>query len=275
MTIQIKDDNTTFLENQFLISKKDPDYKYTIQLTHPNDIKENEKISIPMFKTMMTNSNRKKYSCKLLSYILDVPYEVLLKQLRFGKNELDKTKERDKGERANFVAHVNDSNINIEINCNGKDKVKYVCYLKDEENVALTNKLIVIQIYIPNLVKKWYTSGVENKSLGERFLLVLALPDIDTTRDIRKGYEIMEEYIDEATRVSNDDNFRDFYSKEWEIKDLAYDDGKYDGIIEGKAEGRAEEKCKIVKKMLEKKMDINLIMEVTGLSKKEIETYQQ
>ena len=73
----------------------------------------------------------------------------------------------------------------------------------------------------------------------------------------------MEEYINEAIEVTNDEDFKDFFSKEWDIKYAAYDDGKEDGILENKKE--------IVKKMLEKHTDINFIMEITGLAKEDIE----
>ena len=43
------------------------------------------------------------------------------------------------------------------------------------------------------------------------------------------------------------------------------------GRAEGKSEGRAEEKIDVAKKMLEKNIDISLIIEVTGLTKEEIE----
>ena len=42
-------------------------------------------------------------------------------------------------------------------------------------------------------------------------------------------------------------------------------------IDEGRNEGISYEKIKFAKKMLEKKMDIALIMEMTGLTKEEIE----
>ena len=52
-------------------------------------------------------------------------------------------------------------------------------------------------------------------------------------------------------------------------------EGRAEGRAKGQAEGRAlgekETNLKIVKKMLEKKMDIDLISELTGLTKKEIE----
>ena len=59
-----------------------------------------EKISIlfdGMWKAMIYNTNRLKYSCKLLSYYLNIPYEELLKSLSLGKNELDKRNINNKG----------------------------------------------------------------------------------------------------------------------------------------------------------------------------------
>lgn len=47
--------------------------------------------------------------------------------------------------------------------------------------------------------------------------------------------------------------------------------GRAEGLAEGHAKGRAEERNELVKKMLEKKMDINLISELTGLTEEEIE----
>ena len=47
--------------------------------------------------------------------------------------------------------------------------------------------------------------------------------------------------------------------------------GKSEGISEGISEGESQNTIKIAKKMLEKQIDIALIMEITGLTKEEIE----
>lgn len=47
----------------------------------------------------------------------------------------------------------------------------------------------------------------------------------------------------------------------------ARDEGKSEGIIEGESQNT----IKIAKRMLEKQIDIALIMEITGLTKEEIE----
>ena len=47
--------------------------------------------------------------------------------------------------------------------------------------------------------------------------------------------------------------------------------GRAEGFAEGLSKGQAKGRAELVKKMLEKKMDINLISELTGLTKEEIE----
>ena len=51
------------------------------------------KISImsdTMFKAMFYSENRIQYSCKFLSYFLNISYDTLLQTLTLNKNELDK-----------------------------------------------------------------------------------------------------------------------------------------------------------------------------------------
>lgn len=87
----------------------------------------------PMFKTMFMNEKRLKYSCKLFSYFLNVSYETLLKNLKLGKNELDKHKEKSKGERADYVAVINGTYLNLEINNNDKPYI-----MKRKQEYALS-----------------------------------------------------------------------------------------------------------------------------------------
>ena len=84
-------------------------------------LKQGEKISIlsdTMLKTMFQNENRLKYSCKLISYFIDVSYQDLLNNIKLAKNETDKKYENDKGERCDYVASINGAFINIEVNNN-------------------------------------------------------------------------------------------------------------------------------------------------------------
>ena len=100
----------------------------------------------------------------------------------------------------------------------------------------------------------------------------------------------MKDYVKEAYEVCQDTDFKNEYRKEWDLMDQGfqdgYDDGKEEGIEEGIKQGIKQgieqgieqgikqNLYKIVKKMLEKNTSIKYIMEITGLSKKEIEAYQ-
>ena len=68
---------------------------------------------------MFQNENRIKYSCKLLSYYLNISYKELLENLRLSKNELDKEYEKDVSLRCDYVANIRGISINIEVNNNG------------------------------------------------------------------------------------------------------------------------------------------------------------
>lgn len=220
-----------------------------------------EKISIlfdGMWKAMIYNTNRLKYSCKLLSYYLNIPYGELLKSLSLGKNELDKRNINNKRQRADYIANYKNICINIEINNNdneeimkrnreyrhrlqsqkvkvgddydyadvlqlhinnfafeGKEDIKYIHYLKDKDGDLECDNEIVAHIYVPNLYKKWYTSGIESLTEEERFLLVMIEPDVEKAKLLAKGDKIMEEYVEESLKVSQDDDLLEAYDKEW------------------------------------------------------------
>lgn len=322
--------------------------KYAVEL---GPLQEGEKISLmsdSMFKTMFFNENRMKYSCKFLSYFLDVSYEKLLQNIRLIKNELDKRNENDKGERCDYAAAIEDSILNIEINCNtrayimernmeyafrlyasrikkGKEEMEYnytsviqfninnfsfkendkiidVYTFKNEDDIVLNDKLIIVQIYIPNLRKKWYNEGVESLTEVEKYLLTLVEKDIDTSKELGGGDSIMEEYVDDAIIVSRDEILLESYDKEWANKDEGYregyESGKDDGFTKGHEEGleqgikqgikqgmeqgmeqgleqgMKQSRLEIAKSMLQEKITPATISKITGLSLQEIESLE-
>ena len=275
-----------------------------------DSLKEGEKISIlsdSMMKTMFQNEERIKYSVKLLSYFLDISYEELLKNTVLVKNELDKKNEPLKNRRADYVANIKGSIINIEVNNNGSletlernmeyahrlyaskvkrknnnkkdnyqqiiqlninnfsfignDNVVDIYFIQNDNLIKLSDKLIFIQIYIPNLLRKWYTIGTQNLKEVERYLLGLVLRDKKESLEVGKGIKIMEEYVEDASLASLDDDLLEAYDKELALKDL----GKQIGIEEGKQIGLEEGKNEIATKMKEKGIDLDLIKDITGI----------
>ena len=128
--------------------------------------------------------------------------------------------------------------------------------------IGLSNKLIFVQIYVPNLRKKWYTKGMKSLSEEEKYILALVEMDLDKLNDLG-GENIMDEYVKEAEEVSFEGGVGEAYDKEWALRDQGYRDGIKERNIE------------IAKNMLSKSMKIELISEITDLSIKEIERLEE
>ena len=294
--LKVKNDSKISLSNLSV------SYKDSIKL---DPLKEGEKISIlsdSMLKTMFQNENRIKYSAKFISYYLDISFEKLLKNIHLSKNELDKDKEYKKGEKCDYVAVIDDTSINIEVNNNGSinvlernmeyahrmfskliekgkkeneytqviqfnlnnfsfignDKIVDTYVIQNDEYIKLSDKLIFIQIFIPNLIRKWYNLGKSGLDEKERYLLSLVLRNIDDAKELGEGIKIMEEYVDEAEFVLSDD-LKESYDKEWALKDLGKQLGKEEGIKEAKKEAVINfHKNKVDKDIIAKSLNINI-----------------
>ena len=155
----------------------------------------------------------------------------------------------------------------------GNDKIVDIYTVTNDDNIGLSNKLIFVQIYVPNLRKKWYTKGMKSLSEEEKYILALVEMDLDKLNDLG-GENIMDEYVKEAEEVSFEGGVGEAYDKEWALRDQGYRDGLSQGKAEGKAEGfsqgKIENKKEIAKNMLSKAMEVELISEITGLSIEEI-----
>ena len=167
----------------------------------------------------------------------------------------------------------------------GNDKIVDIYTVTNDDNIGLSNKLIFVQIYVPNLRKKWYTKGMKSLSEKEKYILALVEMDLDKLNDLG-GENIMDEYVKEAEEVSFEEGVGEAYDKEWALRDQGYRDGLSQGKAEGKAEGfsqgkaegkiegfsqgKVESKKEIAKNLLKNKVDISIIVSSTGLSEEEI-----
>ena len=163
----------------------------------------------------------------------------------------------------------------------GNDKIVDIYTVTNDDNIGLSNKLIFVQIYVPNLRKKWYTKGIKSLSEEEKYILALVEMDLDKLNDLG-GENIMDEYVKEAEEVSFEGGVGEAYDKEWALRDQGYRDGLSQGKAEGKAEGREEGRAEgktegrnernleIAKSLLKNKVDISIIAASTGLTEDEI-----
>ncbi|MBR3002034.1 MAG: Rpn family recombination-promoting nuclease/putative transposase [Clostridia bacterium] len=120
----------------------------------------------------------------------------------------------------------------------------------------------------PKNLKEWVTFLINPKELEESKME-------EMSEEVRKAYELWQSLnLNEEEREIAEQRFMDLASaesaKEYEKK-LGRKEGRVEGRAEGRVEGRAEKQKEIAKKLLEMGLEIEKIIEATGLAKEEIE----
>ena len=175
----------------------------------------------------------------------------------------------NKGSRYDYnsVIQINLNNYALE----GNKNIVEVYTIKSDDNQLLTNKFMVIQVYLANLREKWYTSGIESLSDIEKAMLVFIEPSIADSYKLGKDINIMEEFIKDAIKASSNDILLEAYDKEWALKDEGKREGYNSGYDSGFDDDIEQRNIEMVRNMFTKNLDVNLISEITGLSLEEIE----
>jgi predicted transposase/invertase (TIGR01784 family) len=143
---------------------------------------------------------------------------------------------------------------------------------RDYENIILTDKYELHYIQLSKFKKK--CKRISTKL--EQWLLFIINENMEEINMVDNKY--VKKAEKELEYLSGDEETRRLAElREKAIRDelaaiaQARDEGKSEGFSLGKSEGESQNTIKIAKKMLEKQIDIALIMEITGLTKEEIE----
>ena len=107
----------------------------------------------------------------------------------------------------------------------------------------------------------WYHGDIEKEN---PFLMLLAADEFDKMGKISKGDEIMEELSKKVKKLDQNQDILDVIIENEDelINNTLYEKGISQGIEQTKIES--------AKKMLEKNMKLEDIIDITGLSKEEI-----
>ena len=194
-------------------------------------------------------------SLEVLERNMEYAHRLYSKKIRRGKENYQYTQ----------VIQFNLNNFAFK----GNDKIVDIYTVTNDDNIGLSNKLIFVQIYVPNLRKKWYTKGMKSLSEEEKYILALVEMDLDKLNDLG-GENIMDEYVKEAEEVSFEGGVGEAYDKEWALRDQGYRDGLSQGKSEGKIEGFSQGKVEIAKNMLKDNIPVESISKYTSLSIDEI-----
>ena len=176
-----------------------------------------------------------------------------------------------RGHKYNFneVIQININNFRFK----GRKDVLEECYITNINHIPkdindfqiYSNKIRIINIYLPNIRKKDY-----NKlKLYEKLLLIFNENDNQLLKNLSKGDEIMEKYVKESKEASEQDEVIGMYDKELHDEKLRLaeiDEYREKGFKEGHNIGRDEGIKETALNMIQKGYNITDISECTGLS---------
>ena len=292
-------------------------------------IEKGEKMSFvsdAFWKVMFLNSKRIKYTCILLSCIINVEYEELLKNLKLVSTEFNRDNLKSKAERGDYVAELNGKNICIEVNNSastrdysdvnlrnleyayhklnekveegkpykftdtllinlhnfyyeGIDDWYQVYTINDGEGILYTDKLIILNLYLPKLKELCYTKEVDELDELERVLLTFYSENIEKSKEFGKDIKVMEEYVDEAEKISNDKELKEVYDMEYEYTNIGFErgmqKGNEQGLEQGLEQGQLLKQQEIARNMLKDNVDIETIAKYTNLTIEEINSLKK
>ena len=133
---------------------------------------------------------------------------------------------------------------------------------KETQKVILTDKFELRIIELPKIKEE------EQEELID-WLLFLENPQSERVKTKMEENEELKEAVEKLEGMSEDDYMQRIADLR-EKAILDYNSGMGNALRKGMAEGEKKAKLETAKKMLEKGIDINIIIEVTGLSKEEI-----
>ena len=137
--------------------------------------------------------------------------------------------------------------------------------IREEEykNIILTSYFEICIIELPKAIRE-YKTNKENGAL--QWMMFLENPeDVEVTK-IMEENENIKEAKEELDRISQDDRLRRIAFKA-ELERMDHEQLMY----EAKRDGKKEEKIQIAKNMLQRGFSKQEIMDITGLTRKEIE----
>ena len=205
----------------------------------------------------MNNNYSKESYERNISYCMDI-YKS--KEIRGSKYDFNK------------VVQININNFTFE--GNNKEVEEYA--LRNEEGEYLTEKIKIINIYLPIIRNKYYTGDSLNEL--DKIMLIFNEEDDKELSNLYEGDELLMEYVKDAKVASINDDVVGLYDKELHeelLRNTELYNAEQKGIALGEKKGLAigEKKgiMETAKKFLKEKVDIDIISKCTGLTKEEIE----
>ena len=144
---------------------------------------------------------------------------------------------------------------------------------RNNPNKIITNDIELHILEIPKIKEK---ELVKNELA--QWLKFIENPENEEVNKMLENNDFFKQAREELSYLSGDPDFQElvrsrafFLMDQHSFNEQAKREGRIEGRKEGKTEGKKEEKIKIAKKLLKLKMPIEQIIELTELSKEELE----
>ena len=259
-----------------------------------------------MFKTLLRNNRR--YLSYIVSKITGIEEGIIYNSLKYSPVEFKIENKNEKKKISDLIIEIDMHIINLEMNKKMNESIKnrntaYIDKInieqyKEKENYKNSKKVIQInfneqkyegekivykfkmmeeelklayednkEIYVVDLEKikdKCY-NGLE-MNIFEKALSLLVSRNKEEAKELSRGNDMLEEVFNNMEELNMNEVFLGMYDEEEENKKMMNS-----MKLEGLEEGIGQEKIEIAKNMINKKIDINIINEVTGLTIEELE----
>ena len=175
--------------------------------------------------------------------------------------------------------------VNFTYEMSRKAPPKRIYYIQDEEGDKFVKNFKIIEINMEYYLNLWYDfkKGKGNDALIEKHqLLVMLGLELDDLEKLSKKYKKVGRYLMEIKIVNEDPEFRSYMTEEEdreiiqntlvnEAKEEGIKQGLEQGLEQGIEQGSKNKEIEIAKNLMAKGVSKEIIIDSTGLSKKEIE----
>ncbi len=214
-----------------------------------------------VFKTFFSRKGNEKFLIEFLSALLKIEIKTI--SIREEVN-LEQLSPQEKGGRLDLQAELNEGIIvSIELQiCNHHDMENRTTFYSSKVLSQATergsNYREIKQVYMINIL--------DYELLGFEEYVSESVIVLDKHRD----YEVLKNYLTGDAAVRRLAELRE----KWEMDERSGRDyAKEEGIKEGKQLGAKEKQKEMIRKMVAKNFSIDMISEITELSKAQIEEY--
>ena len=165
--------------------------------------------------------------------------------------------------------------INFTYGIKDDNKILRIYKVQDDEQKCYIKNFEIYEYNMDIIMNFWYSLNIE-KVTEYSHLIMLDL-EKNSLKELVKYDGKVDEYMEKITKLNTDANFWEVFTPEEDeryirntIKRESEKKGEIKGEKIGTLKGKKIEKIAIAKNMLAKNLDLNLIMDVTNLSKNEI-----